>query len=125
MSLLNLSNRLTIFLRYSEANCHSRHILETPKILKNIRYYSSTEKIINLSDKMTERLRIKFPLAKHIEVVDISGGCGSMYEIYVETVEFKGLSMVKQHRLINEVLKEDIKQMHGLRISTKVPEEVR
>lgn len=32
-----------------------------------------------------------------------TGGCGAMFEIMVETPDFKGLSMVKQHRMINEV----------------------
>lgn len=87
------------------------------------RCFSSSEGALNPSDKMANTLKQKFPLAKLIKVEDVSGGCGSMYEIFVESVEFKGLSMVKQHRLINEVLKDDIKQMHGLRIHTTVPNE--
>lgn len=49
------------------------------------------------------------------------GGCGAMYEIFVETSEFKGLNTVKQHRLITEALKSEIKDMHGVRIHTKLP----
>lgn len=45
-----------------------------------------------------------------------------MYEIYVESKEFKGLSTVKQHRLITETLKSEIKDMHGLRIHTSIAE---
>lgn len=82
-------------------------------------YSTSTE----ASKKMVEILKARFPLAKEVEVVDISHGCGAMYEINVASVEFKGLSTVKQHRLINEVLKEQIKDMHGLRIQTSVPSE--
>jgi stress-induced morphogen len=52
-------------------------------------------------------------------VVDISGGCGAMYQIHVESPKFAGKSLVQQHRLVNEILKEHIKEMHGLRISTK------
>lgn len=50
----------------------------------------------------------------------MSGGCGAMYEIHVESADFKGLSTIKQHRLVTETLKEQIKEMHGLRISTVV-----
>ncbi|PNF40630.1 BolA-like protein 3 [Cryptotermes secundus] len=53
--------------------------------------------------KVKEILQQQFPRAKTIDVVDISGGCGAMFEIIIETAEFKGLSMVKQHRMINEV----------------------
>ena len=44
-----------------------------------------------------------------------------MYEIYVETSEFQGLNTVKQHRLVTEALKTQIKEMHGLRIHTRLP----
>lgn len=58
--------------------------------------------------------------AKDIQVSDVSGGCGAMYEIHVESVDFKGLSTIKQHRLVTDTLKEQIKEMHGVRISTVV-----
>uniref|UniRef100_A0A1Q3FNR1 Putative bola bacterial stress-induced morphogen-related protein n=1 Tax=Culex tarsalis TaxID=7177 RepID=A0A1Q3FNR1_CULTA len=74
-------------------------------------------------ESLRKTLENKFPQAKNVVVSDISGGCGSMYEIYVETTEFKGLSTVKQHRLITETLKSEIKDMHGLRIHTAIPSE--
>lgn len=46
-----------------------------------------------------------------------------MYEINVESKDFSGLSMVKQHRLITDTLKNEIKDMHGIRIQTAVPKE--
>jgi stress-induced morphogen len=72
---------------------------------------------------LTDLLRQRFPKSKLIEVTDISGGCGSMYAIYVETSEFKNLRTVKQHQLVNEVLKQQIKSMHGLRIQTAVADD--
>lgn len=72
--------------------------------------------------KMITILRDKFPKAKLIEVNDMSGGCGAMFEINVIAPEFKGLNTIKQHRLINEALKDEIKDMHGVRIYTSVPE---
>ena len=63
-------------------------------------------------------LKDKFPSATDIAVVDISGGCGSMYEVYVESPEFKGIRLVKQHQMVSEALKGEIKEMHGIRIST-------
>ncbi|XP_055538058.1 bolA-like protein 3 [Wyeomyia smithii] len=77
----------------------------------------------NSEQTLRKALQSKFPQAKNVVVSDISGGCGSMYEIYVETEEFKGLSTVKQHRLITETLKKEIKDMHGLRIHTSIPDE--
>lgn len=54
-------------------------------------------------------------------MVDISGGCGAMFEIFIEGNEFQGLSVLKQHKLVTNVLKEEVKEMHGLRINTSVP----
>lgn len=56
-----------------------------------------------------------------VEVKDISGGCGSMYRVDVESEKFRGLSVVKQHRLVNDVLKEEVKGWHGLTLKTRAP----
>lgn len=66
-------------------------------------------------------LKEKFPLASSLKVVDISGGCGAMYEIHIESSEFKGKRTVQQHQLVNQALKDEIQGMHGLRIFTDVP----
>jgi stress-induced morphogen len=46
------------------------------------------------------------------------GGCGSFYAIEISSPAFKGLSMIKQHKLVNECLKEDIKGIHGLQVGS-------
>ena len=69
--------------------------------------------------KLTQILKEKFPGATAIKDTDISGGCGAMYEIKIESEEFK--ENVQQHQMVNQALKEEIKGMHGLRIFTSVP----
>lgn len=49
------------------------------------------------------------------------GGCGSFYAISIAHESFKGLSTIKQHRVVNELLKEEIKGMHGLQVSRISP----
>nr|XP_025850508.1 bolA-like protein 3 [Vulpes vulpes] len=71
--------------------------------------------------KVTRILKEKFPGATAIKVTDISGGCGAMYEIQIESEEFKEKRTVQQHQMVNQALKEEIKGMHGLRIFTSVP----
>ncbi|XP_014286619.1 bolA-like protein 3 [Halyomorpha halys] len=99
---------------------HSRNklrVLQNSTALANFfsgRTLNSTEN----ENKIKAILTANFPNAKAIEVTDVSGGCGAMYEILVEAPQFKGLTIVKQHRLITEALKEEIKDMHGLRIHT-------
>ncbi|XP_053571994.1 bolA-like protein 3 isoform X2 [Bombina bombina] len=72
-------------------------------------------------NKITQVLKDKFPQATNVRVVDISGGCGAMYEIHIESVDFKEKRTVQQHQMINDALQEEIKSMHGLRIFTSVP----
>ncbi|KAK6008804.1 hypothetical protein QM012_000707 [Aureobasidium pullulans] len=54
-----------------------------------------------------------------LEVQDVSGGCGSMYALDIVSAKFKGLSVIKQHRLVNAVLKDEIKGWHGVQLKTK------
>lgn len=49
--------------------------------------------------------------------MNCAGGCGSFYAILISSPEFAGLSMVKQHKLVNDCLKEDIAGIHGLQVS--------
>mmetsp|Transcript_7257 Transcript_7257/g.9187 ORF Transcript_7257/g.9187 Transcript_7257/m.9187 type:complete len:117 (-) Transcript_7257:65-415(-) len=56
---------------------------------------------------------------KNLQVKDVSGGCGSMFAILVESEKFKGIPMIKQHRLVNEVLKDEISKWHGIQLKTK------
>uniref|UniRef100_A0A336LVY2 CSON005981 protein n=1 Tax=Culicoides sonorensis TaxID=179676 RepID=A0A336LVY2_CULSO len=82
---------------------------------------NTPQSVVHSEATLKKILEEKFPKANEIEVKDVSGGCGAMYEIFVETAEFKGLNTVKQHRLITDTLKDQIKEMHGLRVFTSVP----
>ncbi|KAL4703129.1 hypothetical protein ACJJTC_000188 [Scirpophaga incertulas] len=68
--------------------------------------------------RLSDTLKRTLPGITYLSVQDISGGCGAMFEISVEAKEFVGLSTVKQHRLVNEALKSEIAEMHGIRIHT-------
>ena len=76
-------------------------------------YFSSEESI---REKLVSSLQATFA-----EVEDISGGCGSMYKLEVESELFRGVSMVKQHQMVTNSLKDEIKEMHGLTIKTRQP----
>ena len=56
-----------------------------------------------------------------VVVEDISGGCGSFFKVSVTSAVFEGKMLVQQHRLVNDVLKEEIAELHGLTIITKKP----
>ncbi|CAR26766.1 hypothetical protein ZYGR_0I00370 [Zygosaccharomyces rouxii] len=78
------------------------------------RLYSQTPEEKLVYDKLAKALE-----PKSLQVVDVSGGCGSMFAISVISDKFQGLPMVKQHKIVNELLKDHIKSWHGLQLRTK------
>jgi stress-induced morphogen len=76
---------------------------------------------LNEKEKQIWELLMRELKAEKLEVQDISGGCGSMYGIEIVSERFRGLSMLKQQRLVNEVLGEEIKGWHGVQLKTRAP----
>ncbi|KAF9057445.1 bola protein [Panaeolus papilionaceus] len=68
-----------------------------------------------------DKLTAKFAPSE-LKVQDVSGGCGTFYAIVISSSQFKGLPIVKQHRLVTETLKAEIEGIHGLQIKTDVPQ---
>lgn len=52
------------------------------------------------------------------KLTEVPGGCGSFYAILISSPAFNGFSTIKQHKMVNECLKEDIKTIHGLQVCT-------
>lgn len=46
-------------------------------------------------------------------VSDVSGGCGQAYDVVIVSDAFAGLSTLKRHRMVNELLKDEIAQLHA------------
>ncbi len=56
---------------------------------------------------------------KSLLVEDLSGGCdGGTVRISVVSPLFAGKTVVAQHRLVNEVIKEEMKSLHACHIKT-------
>ncbi|KAJ7179420.1 bola-like protein [Mycena filopes] len=53
-----------------------------------------------------------------LQIEDVSGGCGTFFAITIASDAFKGIPMVKQHKLVTQTLKEEIEGIHGLQIKT-------
>ena len=78
----------------------------------------STEDIIN------EKLERRFDL-KHLEVVNESGnhnvppGSESHFKVVVVSAEFEGKNLVARHRMINEILADELQnKIHALALHT-------
>jgi stress-induced morphogen len=61
-----------------------------------------------------------FPDATELHVEDRTGG-GDHFQVTVSSPHFTGLSLLEQHRLVNEALAEPLRDgtIHELRIKTK------
>ena len=61
-----------------------------------------------------------FPDATELSVQDRTGG-GDHFQVTVSSPRFAGLSLLDQHRLVNEALAEPLRDgtIHELRIKTK------
>jgi stress-induced morphogen len=76
---------------------------------------------LNEKERQIWELLMKELQCTNLEVQDISGGCGSMYGIDIVSEKFRGISMLKQQRLVNDVLGEEIKTWHGVQLKTRAP----
>ena len=73
-----------------------------------------------VSEQLEELLRVAFPGACELAVVDRTGG-GDHFHVTVVDPRFDGLSLVDQHRLVYTALDEPMRDgtIHELRITTR------
>ncbi|CAG9330588.1 unnamed protein product [Blepharisma stoltei] len=53
-----------------------------------------------------------------VEVIDLSGGCGTMLHIKVASDSFEGKSTIVQHRMVNKCI--EGQDIHGFKLETSV-----
>lgn len=88
------------------------------------RNYSANKSELTKEQLITQVLTEKFsPILLNVQ--DVSGGCGSMFNVLIVSDDFKGQSPVKRHRAVHEILKEDIREMHGISLLLKTEDEYR
>jgi stress-induced morphogen len=71
-------------------------------------------------EPLQDLLENAFPDATELHVEDRTGG-GDHFQVTVSSPRFSGLSLLEQHRLVNEALAEPLRDgtIHELRIKTK------
>jgi len=70
--------------------------------------------------RLESLLRTAFPEAAELQVEDRTGG-GDHFQVTISSPRFAGLSLLEQHRLVNEALAEPLRDgtIHELRIKTR------
>ncbi|KAF9480656.1 bola-like protein [Pholiota conissans] len=59
----------------------------------------------------------------HLEIEDQSSGCGDSYAIVLVSEAFQGKTTLARHRMVNELLKDQIAQMHAFSQKTYTPKQ--
>lgn len=73
-----------------------------------------------VAERLESLLRHAFPDADELRVEDRTGG-GDHFQVTVASPSFDGLSLLDQHRRVNEALTEPLRDgtIHELRIKTR------
>ncbi|KAK2030099.1 bola-like protein [Colletotrichum zoysiae] len=72
----------------------------------------------SLKAVLTERLQ-----ATHVEITDMSGGCGQAFTSTIVSPLFEKQTSLKRHRLVNAALKDEIAQIHAWSAKCQTPAE--
>ncbi|KAJ5762128.1 uncharacterized protein N7511_005510, partial [Penicillium nucicola] len=72
----------------------------------------------SLKIKLIETLQ-----ALHVEVEDLSGGCGQAFQAVIVSPQFESKTMLARHRLVNAALKDEIAAIHAWTPKCYTPEQ--
>ncbi|KGQ01306.1 hypothetical protein PAAG_11983 [Paracoccidioides lutzii Pb01] len=61
--------------------------------------------------------------AQHVEIEDMSGGCGQAFQAIIVSRQFDKKTMLARHRLVNSVLKAEIAAIHAWTPKCYTPEQ--
>ena len=61
--------------------------------------------------------------ATHVDVVDLSDGCGSKFKAVIVSPQFEGKPLLQRHRLVNATIEEEMKIIHAFEMKTWTPEQ--
>lgn len=72
-----------------------------------------------LHSKLTKELD-----AKHVEVEDLSNcGCGMKFDAIIVSPKFDGKPILQRQRLVNQILAEEMKEIHAFTMRTLTPDQ--
>ncbi|KAF2656002.1 bola-like protein [Lophiostoma macrostomum CBS 122681] len=79
---------------------------------------SSGVTVEGLKSKLEQELA-----ATYVEIEDMSGGCGQMFEAIIVSPQFAKKTTLARHRLVNSTLKAEIAAIHAWTPRCHTPEE--
>jgi BolA protein len=82
---------------------------------------------MNMQEKISASLEKLQPV--HVEVINethmhnVPPDAQSHFKVTVVSEQFTGLPLIKQHRLVNQALADEIQQIHALALHTYTPDQ--
>ncbi|XP_003745607.1 uncharacterized bolA-like protein C8C9.11 [Galendromus occidentalis] len=70
-----------------------------------------------LEAKLREKLQ-----CTHVELSDLSDGCGQKFAAVIVSPQFVGKNLISQQRLVNAAIAEELEQIHAFTQKTYTPE---
>ena len=83
-----------------------------------------------VQQKIQQKIQQKFPNSTHIDVINesymhsVPSGSETHFKVVIVSPEFDSKSLLERHRMINELLADELKSgVHALSILAKTPEQ--
>ena len=57
------------------------------------------------------------------QIKDLTDGCGGKFDAVIVSKKFEGKALLARHRMVNEILKEELKEIHAFTQKTMTPEQ--
>jgi stress-induced morphogen len=70
-------------------------------------------------DALKAALKSNLQGVRHLEVLDLSDGCGSKFDAVIVADGFEGVALLDRQRMVHAALKDEMKKIHAL--TMKVP----
>ncbi|ORY35495.1 bola protein [Naematelia encephala] len=78
--------------------------------------------VLPIQQAIEDRLRSSLKI-EHLEVTDTSGNCGSSYAVTIVSPDFAKKMTLARHKLVNQILVDEIAQLHAFSQKTLTPEQ--
>ncbi|EIW68365.1 hypothetical protein TREMEDRAFT_32184 [Tremella mesenterica DSM 1558] len=83
-----------------------------------------TQEQVDASLAMQKRIQEELSAAikvDHFSIRDTSGNCGSSFEVIIVSPDFEKKMTLARHKLVNQILSEEISQLHAFSQKTFTP----
>merc|ERR1712000_143795 len=80
---------------------------------------------IKMADILEKKIQDGLNDIEYIKVIDeTGGGCeGGKFSCIIVSSKFDGVALLERHRMINEILSEEMKTIHALSLKTWTPKQ--